>query len=75
MKFKTLIPTSLNDGSPVDASEIQDILSGLWQQFGGLSVENVVQGHWVDDGQHYQDDSLPVTVATDSDRLEEAKQA
>ncbi len=77
MNFITLIPTRRNDGSEVPESERQDILSGLWRRFGGVTIEGIVQGHWIDsqDDRHYQDESLKVTVACDADRYDEARKA
>jgi len=77
LKFITLIPTCRNDGSPVSEAEQQAILADLWQQFGGVTVESTATGHWLDTegGQHYQDQSLKVSVACDSARIAEAEQA
>ncbi len=75
MKFTTLIPTKRNDGTSVSNAELQDILYGIWQAFGGCTTEGSVTGHWIDeqDGQHYSDESWKVTVACDSARLADAE--
>jgi hypothetical protein len=77
MTFTTLVPTCRNDGSPVEQVELDEIVEGLWRQFGGLSIEGTVTGHWVDaaDDRHYQDTSLKVTVACDTSRMAEAEEA
>jgi len=77
MVFTTLIPTRRNDGSPVPRAELQEILSGLWTRFGGVTIDGIVTGHWIDshDGQHYQDESLKVSIACDNDRLQDAESA
>jgi hypothetical protein len=73
----TLIPTQRNDGSAVSQAESDGILRRLWQQFGGLAIEGTVTGHWIDsqDGQHYADASLRVSVECDRGRLAEAETA
>ncbi len=77
MMFVTLIPVRRNDGSPVSAAEQDEILQGLWQLFGGITIEGQVTGHWIDDadGRHYQDDSLKVSVLCDTSRLADAENA
>ncbi len=74
MVFTTLIPTRLNDGTPVRQAELDEIVRGLWERFGGATIDGVVTGHWVDpgDGRHYQDESLKVTVACEPERIAEA---
>ena len=77
MKFTALIPTRRNDGSVVDAMELQHIVEGLWRQFGGATIEGYVEGHWIDeqDARHYQDTGLKISVVCDASRLHEAEQA
>lgn len=74
MVFATIIPTSLNDGSPVSPAELSQITRTLWERFGGATMEGQVEGHWVDEqtGQHYQDTGIKVSVATSRERLGEA---
>jgi hypothetical protein len=75
MIFTTLIPTRFNDGSSVPPATLEDVKRGLWVKFGGVTIEGLVQGHWIDtaDGRHYQDESIKVTVACDAERLAEAE--
>ena len=76
MVFTTMIPTVRNDGSRISRTERDDILRGLWQAFGGCTVENCI-GHWIspDTGRHFEERNLKVTVACDADRIDEARQA
>lgn len=74
MVFTVLIPTRRNDGSEVSDAEMQAILGGLWQRFGGATIDGIVEGHWTDGGEHYQDRSLKVSIACESDRLHEAEE-
>lgn len=76
MKWITLVPVNRNDGSKVDPIELQTILDSIWKTFGGSSVEGPITGNWVDpeDGQHYEDRCLRVTVICESSRLSEAEQ-
>lgn len=76
MKFITLVPTNLNDGSPVSEDEMQDILLQFPIRFGGATIEGPIEGHWIDDdsGKHYQDSVLRVTVVCDSKQLKLARQ-
>jgi hypothetical protein len=75
MKWTTLIPIRRNDGSRVPERELSRIASRIWRQFGGATVEGPVKGHWVDpnDGRHYADECLRITVVCDSERLAEAE--
>jgi len=75
--FSTLIPTHRNDGSKVAESETQEILAGLWTRFGGLTIDGIVTGHWIDpaDGRHYRDESLKVTIACEPEQIGEAEKA
>ena len=77
MKFITLIPTKRNDGSAVSSQEMLEILESLWSRFGGLQSEGPINGHWIDsqDGRHFRDECLRVTVACDNERLQEAQDA
>lgn len=75
MIFITLIPTRRNDGSPVGKAEQDAILRSLWERFGGATIEGIVKGHWIDDGQHYEDECLKVLVETEASRLPEAEEA
>ncbi|MGC4005749.1 MAG: hypothetical protein QM811_22565 [Pirellulales bacterium] len=74
-KVTTLLPTTFNDGSEVPQETMQNILQSLWDTFGGLTVEGMVEGHWIDqaDNQHYQDRSLKVTILMEPEKLETAK--
>ena len=64
LKFTTFIPTSRNDGSAVTPSELTQLVDALWQPFGGVTNEGIVQGAWIDptDGQRYDDELLKVSV-------------
>jgi hypothetical protein len=48
-------------------------LEALWVQFGGLTVEGIVEGHWLDpaDGQHYDDTCWKIKIAMADSRLDE----
>ncbi|TWT58917.1 hypothetical protein KOR42_23040 [Thalassoglobus neptunius] len=76
MKVTTFIPIHRNDGSPVSPEELQEISRKVWERFGGATLEGRVEGHWVDeqDGQHYQDTSLKLTVVSEPERLPELEQ-
>jgi hypothetical protein len=74
MKFITLIPTRRNDGTEVSDSELAKIKARFWVAFGGCSIEGTVEGHWLEDGKHYIDDSIRISVACDNDRLTEAEE-
>ena len=41
-----------------------------------MTNEGIVSGHWIDDdGTHYTDQSVKISIECDRGRLEEAKQA
>jgi hypothetical protein len=75
--FITLVPTRRNDGSEVPRGEQDAILQALRERFGGLTIEGIVEGHWIDpaDGRLYVDQSLKIVVAFEAERLTEARQA
>jgi hypothetical protein len=77
MTFTTILPKQRNDGTRVSRKEMNAILRSLREQFGGVTVEGEVEGHWVDpaDGKPYSERSLKVTVACDRERLHEAEDA
>lgn len=75
MKFTTLIPLRDNDGKAFSKAIINRILQRFEMKFGGVTVEGVVDGRWVDeaDGKHYQDQCLKVSVACERERYDEAR--
>src|SRR5437764_325640 len=76
MKFTTLIPTTRNDGAPLEPSELHRIVHALWRPFRGITNEGLVTGHWIDeDGLEFTDICLKVFVECDRSRLFEAIRA
>ena len=75
VKVTTLIPTYRNDGSQVDEFEMHGIIRRFWNQFGGATIEGIVEGHWVDSqsGQHFQDASKKLFVVVTDDRVDEVE--
>jgi len=75
--FITLVPTVRSDGVAVTRTERDDILEGLWKRFGGVTLEGVVEGHWIDpaDGKHYGDRCWKILVAFEGERIQEAREA
>ena len=72
MKFTTLLPLADNKGTS-HADKIDAIVQSLAIQFGGCSREGVVEGHSIDSGVQYRDQSLRVTVVCENSRLDEAR--
>ena len=77
MTFTTYLPKACNDGSRVSRREINAILRGLRQQFGGYTVEGDAVGEWTDPatGKTYADHTIKVTVACHRERMQEAAEA
>jgi hypothetical protein len=76
MKFTTLIPTTRNDGTPVEPGVLSRLIDRLWRPFGGMSEEGWVTGHWIDgDGEEYTDVCIKVSIECNRDRLQEAMRA
>lgn len=77
IKITTLIPLYRNDGSAVRDSEMQEILDGLAEQFGGNSDDGLTEGRWVDQatGVLYRDQSRRVSIGIDAGRMAEAEAA
>ena len=77
MKFTTLIPTRLNDGSRVPARKLRRFMEELTEEFGGCSEEGLTKGQWIDpaDATRYHDESIRVSVVCDRIMLNEARDA
>jgi len=73
MKFTTLIPTTRNDGSPVDAAELNGIYQRFYSVFGACTLEGTTQGFWMDGGTLYQDICVKLVVSCDELMLETAE--
>lgn len=71
-----MIPMFRNDGTEVSQAELAEIQQSLWVWFGGLTIEGIVTGHWIDDsdGRHYEDKNLKVSIALDPTRMDEARE-
>lgn len=76
MIFVTLIPTCRNDGTPVSQAELDEIVKGFRERFGGATIDGQVEGYWLDtaNGRHYFDKSLRLTVICEPERLHEAEE-
>jgi hypothetical protein len=73
VKFTTLIPTHWNDGTSVRASQLSRIIDEVWRPFKGMTKEGPVTGYWIDDdGTHYSDESIKLSVECPRERLNEA---
>jgi hypothetical protein len=73
MKFTTLIPTTWNDGTPIDPNLLKRSIRKLWEPFGGMTNEGEVTGHWTDhDGVEFADKSIKVSIECDRSELQEA---
>ena len=73
MKFTTLIPTSWNDGMPVDKKLLDRLIEDLFRPYHGMTDEGEVSGRWVDDdGTIYADRSIKISIECDRSRLQEA---
>ncbi len=77
MKFTTLVPTTLNDGTPVPESTINGIVEDWAVRFGGCSIEGTTVGHWIDpsDRVHYRDVCVRISVVCDNDLYDAAREA
>jgi hypothetical protein len=73
MKFTTFIPTTWNDGTPVEPAFLSRLIDALWRPFRGMSEEGFVRGHWIDeDGVEFTDLCVKVSIECDRSRLQEA---
>jgi hypothetical protein len=77
MKFTTLIPMYLNDGTEVPEERLQQFVDELAIQFGGCSDEGITKGQWIDpaDTVLYRDQCKRVSVVCDNSMLDEAREA
>jgi len=74
MKLTTLIPIRFNDGTDVPAATLEQLLDGLFIEFGAYTVEGTVKGAWMADGKAYYDDCLKVVICCDESKLDVARQ-
>jgi hypothetical protein len=76
MKFTTLVPTTRNDGTDIEPSVLNRVLDALWRPFRGMTREEFVTGHWIDDdGTEFMDVCVKVSIECDRSRLQEAIRA
>src|SRR5262245_50683470 len=76
MKFTTFIPTTRNDGTPVNPATLARVIERLWRPFSGMTREGWVSGHWVDDdGTEYSDVCVKISIECDRARPQEAIRA
>jgi hypothetical protein len=75
MKFTTLIPTHLNDGTPVAEAALQEIVTRLAVLFGGVSTSGPVSGIWFDGDVQHDDETIMVWCVCEIDRYNEARDA
>jgi hypothetical protein len=66
MKFATMIPQNLNDGSPVHSIKLEAFYRLFWSEYGGCTVDAVADGYWYNEGKLYKDKVRRVTVVTQS---------
>lgn len=66
-RFELLIPTSYNDGRPVETAKIQTVLRTLISRFGGCRFQPAApyQGWWMHREQTYEDWLILFTVEGD----------
>jgi hypothetical protein len=76
MKFTTLIPTTRNDGTPVEPSVLERLTDSLWRPFRGVTKEGNVTGYWIDDdGTEFTDVCVKISIECDRSRLGDAMRA
>jgi hypothetical protein len=76
MKFTTLLPTTWNDGTAIEAALLDRVIERLWRPFSGMTDEGRVRGRWIDgDGTEYSDVCIKVSIECDRARLQEAIRA
>ena len=66
-RFELLIPTSYNDGRPVETAKIQRVRQTLIDKFGGCRIQPAApyQGWWVHQARTYEDWLILFTVEAD----------
>lgn len=74
MIFKTLVPTHLNDGTPVPESQLIGYSTRFALEFGGCTTAEGFSGKWIDQGTVYSDETIMMTVSCERDDLEKAKE-
>lgn len=74
MKLTTLIPIRFNDGTDVPSAKLEQLLDGLFIEFGAYTLEGTVKGAWLDAGKAYYDDCLKVVICCEESKLDVARQ-
>ena len=67
-RYEILLPLRFNDGRPVPAQYVREIIEELRQRFGGVSCDSqTVYGEWESRGQIYRDELVRIyTEAVES---------
>jgi hypothetical protein len=75
VKFTTLIPTTWNDGTPIELAKLERVIDSIWRPFKGMTQEGPVTGCWIDEeGAEYRDQCMKISIECDRSRLQEAIQ-
>lgn len=78
MKLKKcllLLPTAYNDGTEIPPNVLVGILNGLYDAFGGYTVDGTCDGVYkMSDGSKARDKSLKIWVAADTNKLDELRE-
>ena len=68
-RFEVLLPTHLNDGTPIPVARVAETLAELEARFGAGSYETqTINGRWHYEGRAYRDDMVRVFVDTPESR-------
>ena len=77
MEVVTLIPTELNDGTPVSQKQLKGYLDQFAIRFGGCTCDGQVEEIWIDpkSGHRFDDTNVRVRVACEKSQLTDIREA
>src|SRR5260221_11411492 len=62
-RYEVLLPLQFNDGKAVPREVLAEAVLDITGQFGGASYETQpIEGHWIHNGVHYQDNHTKLVI-------------
>lgn len=62
-RYEVMLPLQFNDGSAVPAELSGEAVLEIIEHYGGASYQSQpIQGHWIHEGIHYQDNHVKLVV-------------
>ena len=63
IRYEILLPLKYNDGTPIEPEKFQQTKEELLERFQGLTIDpGTIQGHWVYQGEQFEDELIRLVV-------------